>query len=544
MGTYINKGNDGFVKYITCEYVDKTGLIGYVNRTLGSSDMLTCVTRPRRFGKSMAAQMLNAYYDQSSDSDGVFSRYEIANDDSYRLHLNQYPTIYIDITDFITSHTVDTDIVAILQKEVMQDLEKAFPTEELCNTTDLMDALYKIAKSTGQKFILIIDEWDAIYRESKANPNTIDSYTRLLRRLFKGSNTAAVFAGVYMTGILPIKKYGTQSALNDFREYSMIDPGRLVPYIGFTDAEVVQLARRYGLDIKELRHWYDGYELKYNKITRDKDGNGKLEQELLSIYNPNSVMSACNRGAMQNYWSKTESFESLQHYIDMDFDGVQQTLKKLIRGEHVQVSTIRYGNDLNEINTTDELFTLLVHLGYLSYDPDTRTAVIPNQEIRDEFTEALRGSSHKDLSAMIKASDALLVHTLESDEDYVAREIEDIHRRETAAKFYNNEQALRSVVCLAYISAREDYIEIQEMPGGEGFADIVFIPRRNSGKPMMIVELKWNHTADSAIQQIKDKKYPEQISALSSSDLLFVGITYDKESKQHSCKIERLIDKR
>lgn len=534
MGSYINKGNAGFADCIVGEYIDKTEMIAFINSTLNTSTRLTCVTRPRRFGKSMAASMLCAYYDKSCDSSALFAPFAIAQDESFSKHLNRYSVIYLDVTNFVSEYRGKKDIVRRMQRAIKQDLEEAFPDVRIPKNAHLMTALLAIAVQKQEKFIFIIDEWDALCRELASTPEIMDEYVDLLRRMFKSNDTAQVFAGVYMTGILPIKKYGTQSALNAFCEYSMTNPGAVGGFLGFNDDEVKALAVKYGMDFEELKRWYDGYEVE------TFDWRIAIpEIKKTSIYNPNSVMTALRGHRCDNYWAMTEAFESLQQYIDNDFAGVKETLESLIKGESVRLNILRFGNDVNGVDDNEELFTLLIHFGYLCYDHNDRLAKLPNQEIREEFVTALRGSkSHKELSELVRASDQLLQSTWQMDEETVAAGIQKIHNSKVAPNFYNNEQALRSVVRLAYLGAIDQYVEIQELASGKGYADLVLIPRRNSSNPLMVIELKWNSTARAAIAQIKDRNYPTLLQPL-SGEILLVGINYDKDTKQHTCVIEK-----
>jgi len=535
MGKFINRGNEGFRKYVTDDYMDKTELLEYLNSTLNTPLQFHCVSRPRRIGKTLSAQMIYAYYDKSTDSSELFSKFYIAQTESYRQHLNKYHALYIDITDFIMKYKGQKYIAQKLQDVIIKDILEEHPWARKDDDEDLMDILYNIVQKTGDKFIIIIDEWDALCRELSNTAEETNQYVGLLRRMFKGGNSALVFAGAYMTGILPIKKYGTQSALNDFRESSMTSPGPMADYIGLNDSDVKKLSERYGIEHNDLKYWYNGYEL----FGPDWH-NPKSEPEAHFIYNSNSVIQACHNHFCENYWTKTFAFSALQQYIDMDFDNVSETLRKLVGDEPVRLNAIRYGNDNNVVNSNDELFTLLTHLGYVCYNPISRTIRIPNQEVREEFTEALRGSkTHKELSAMVKASDELLEATFCMAEDYVANALDELHRKNTAPKFYNDEQALRSVVRFAYISACENYISIQELASGHGYADIVYIPRRNSGNPLMVIELKWDKSAESAITQIRNRHYPDDLMALSNGEVLLVGINYNPATKKHECKIER-----
>lgn len=525
MGKYINKGNDGFRRYANGEYVDKTELISYVNSTISMPTMLTCVTRPRRFGKTAAAQMLYAYYDKSTDSRELFAGYRIARDPSFERHLNKYPAVYLDVTDFTTRYEDRDDMVELMQADIIKDLLKAYPGVKADDDADLMDVMLEIHMSTSEKFVIIIDEWDALCREAADRPALMNRYVNFLRRMFKGSNTARVFACAYMTGILPIKRYGTQSTLNDFQEFSMADPRQLAGFIGFTPDEVKILCQRHDMNYEDMKGWYDGYSF----------GAGYT-----SVFNPNSVMTACASHSYNNYWGRTSAFETLQRYIDLDMTGVQKSLEKLLRGEQQEVSALRFSFDIGSIGSDDELLTLFIHLGYLSYDVEKRTAKIPNKEIGMEFVEALRGSStHQRLAGMVKCSDRLVKATLSGDEQEVARIIEQIHDSDVAPQFYNNEQALRSVLKLGYLSAIDDYVSIQELPAGKGFADIALIPRLGSGKAAVVVELKWNKAAAAAIEQIKRQDYPAVLRHF-TNHVLLVGISYDEKTKQHTCRIERL----
>ena len=325
MGRYINRGNEGFRQYTNGEYVDKTAMIAYMNAVLDTADKLTCVSRPRRFGKSMAAQMLYAYYDCSCDSRELFSRFAIAKDKSFERHLNKFPALYIDVTDFTTRYSGRDDLVHILQEQIVKDISKAYPDIPPEDGTDLMDYLIDITVATGEKFVMIIDEWDALCREAANKPKMMDEYVNLLRRLFKGGDTSRVFALVYMTGILPIKRYGTQSALNDFREYSMTDPKALAEYFGFTTEEVKTLCDKYHMDFEEMKGWYDGYRFDVMRPVGAVDP----QPVTISMFNPNSVMQAIRSHVCNNYWVRTSSFESLQRYIDMDFPGVKDTFEIL-----------------------------------------------------------------------------------------------------------------------------------------------------------------------------------------------------------------------
>lgn len=521
MGDYLNVGNAGFSAAIKGIYVDKTELIAFMNRTLGTKDKLTCVSRPRRFGKSYAAQMLCAYYDKSCDSQSLFSDYKIAEDETYRTHLNKYDVIYLDITWFISITKNIKKVVSSLEEKVVEELQAAYP--EVKQERTLAETLSRISDSTGNKFIIIIDEWDALFRESREDTAVQEEYIRLLRGLFKSSGqTDKMIEAAYMTGILPIKKYGTQSAVTDFREYTMISPKRLEEYVGFTEDEVKSLCRQYEMDFEEAKHWYDGYSF----------------SRIRSVYNPNSIIEAVKNGEFANYWTQTETYESLKIYIDLNIDGLKEAIVQMLGGAHFPVNTISFQNDMINIRLKDDVLTLLVHLGYLAFDSGEKKVFIPNEEIRQEFLLAVTAGKHREIAKMIQNSDFLLERTLHMDGEAVAAAIEKIHSMAASPMFYNNEQALRSVIRFAYISSLDEFLRIEELPSGHGFADVVFLPRRESSMPLLFIELKWNRSENSAIHQIKEKKYPQVLENY-GGDILLVGISYHEKTKKHTCVIEK-----
>lgn len=386
MGKYVNKGNADFAEARNQEYVDKSGLIAFVNKTLSTPSKMTCVSRARRFGKSLALQMLYAYYDCSCDSHALFDDLAIASDKTYTRHLNRYPTIHLDISSFITGASNPDRIVDEMVQRVIDDIKNEFPDVQYSRWGTLMDILLDVATQTGRRFVMLIDEWDAICREASDRPGLFRQYINLLRNLFKSENTNKVFAGVYMTGILPIKSYGTQSALNNFRMYSMTNPEPLESFFGFTPDEVRSLCDRYGLDFTELSHWYDGYKL----------GNAGV-----SVFNPTSVMTVLTTRVCRGYWTQTESFESIRSLINMNFDGVKEALESLLAEQPAKVMVNTFGNDSNVINSKDELLTLLIHYGYLGYDSANGRAFIPNGEVRQELIKMIQDSElllHKTLS--------------------------------------------------------------------------------------------------------------------------------------------------
>ncbi len=534
MGTYINKGNNAFRDIVSHEYVDKSSLIPLVNATLNSESRYSCVTRCRRFGKSMAAKMLCAYYDKSCDSRELFSGLKAEQDASFETYLNKYSVIYLDVTSFTARPEFRANIVRTIQEKISNELKTAFPDVKYEDNSDLMDVLSAVHNATGEKFFFIIDEWDAICREfperhkmkgdpEYVSPTVLDEYVMLLRRLFKTQDSDEVFAGAYLTGILPIKKYNTESALNNFREYSMIRPGRIATSLGFTHDEVEALCRKYGMDIKEMERWYDGYRI-----------GGEAH-----IFNPYSVMRAIENDWYQSYWATTGAYDSVKSYIQMNFDGLKDDVIRMLAGEPVPVTTTEFQNDMNVINSRNDVLTVLIHLGYLAYDRNTSMCYIPNKEVADEMDNAVKATSWEPLVKTIQNSRALLDATIAGNSQAVERAIDLAHDENTSILSYNDENSLACVLSVAYIWAKNEYIIHREYATGKGYADLVMIPRRNVSKPALVIELKFGHSADTALDQIRRKDYPAKIAEY-TGEILLVGINYDKETKQHSCKIESL----
>jgi hypothetical protein len=520
MGNYLNIGNDGFEMVRKGKYVDKTGLIAFINSTLGTQRKLTCVSRPRRFGKSFAAKMLCAYYGKGCDSRELFRGLKIASEKSFEEHLNRYDVIYLDITTLISSVSDIKNIVSEIRKKVISEVREAYHDVKQDDT--IFETLANVAEATGNKFFIIIDEWDALFREAKNDTELQKEYIGLLRSLFKGALTDKMLIGAYMTGILPIKKYGTQSALTDFKEYSMLEPKMLEEYVGFTEEEVKNLCDEYGMNFEEMKRWYDGYSF----------------TNVSSVYSPNSVMEAVFNRKIGNYWTKTETYESLKIYIDMNEDGLKEAIVQMLGGAKCRIDVETFQNDMTSITCRDDVLTLLIHLGYLAYDEKSESAYIPNEEVRREFVRAVKYGRHKEVARLIQNSDRLLQATLAMDSETVATAIEEAHSAGTAPLFYNDEQALRSVIRFAYISCIDEYLRIEELPSGIGYADVVYLPKKNSNKSIMVVELKWNKTAEGAIAQIKNRNYPQVLEGF-GSDILLVGVNYDEKSKEHTCVIEK-----
>lgn len=520
MGIYLNPGNNKFKRAVNSDiYVDKTGLIKYTNSIVDTLQSCVCVSRPRRFGKSMAADMLTAYYSKGCDSRELFSSLEIAKDENFEEHLNKYDTIFLNMQEFLSRSSNVKELLERVEGKVIRELKKQYPDVELYDENDLAETMQDIFAESECPFIVIIDEWDCIFREFKHDKAAQEIYLDFLRDLLKDKEYIYL---AYMTGILPIKKYGTHSALNMFDEFSMIDPGPLAEYVGFTEKEVEALCQKYQMDINEIKNWYDGYSF----------------EEVESVYSQKSVVSCMRLGKLGNYWNQTETFEALQIYIDMNFEGLRDDILSMIAGETVPVNTRSFTNDMTTFRTEDDVLTLLIHLGYLGYRYADKTVFIPNEEIRSEYVSAIAVSDWGEVSKALKNSADTLQAIWQGREEQVAEGIRQAHF-ETSHLQYNDENALSYTISLALYAARNFYTVHRELSGGKGFADIVYVPRKRFlDKPALVVELKWDKNAEGAIQQIKEKEYCRSLEEY-KGNLLLVGINYDKKTQVHTCKIEQ-----
>ncbi len=524
MGRFVNPDNSAFQVALNSEiYVDKTGLLEYTNSVLDTPEGYICNSRPRRFGKSYAANMLAAYYSKGCDSENMFSGLEISKSSDFKLHLNRYDVIHMDIQWFVSNCNDVNTVITFITNSVLDELREIYPCLSRQLVVTLPDALSRIKDKTGQKFVIIIDEWDVLIRDESANRKVQEEYINFLRGMFKGTEPTKYIQLAYLTGILPIRKEKTQSALNNFDEITMLQAGKMAPYIGFTEKEVKQLCETYHQDYPKVKHWYDGYLL---------DG--------YQVYNPKAVVSVILKGDFRSYWSQTGSYEAVVPLISMDFEGLKTAIIEMLSGTEVKVKTAAFRNDPATIRSRDEVLTYLIHLGYLGYNQKYQTAFVPNEEIRQELISAVESVKWDEMLTFWRESDKLLEATLDMDEKTVAEQIEKIHSEYASVIQYHNENALSSVLSVAYLSAMQYYFKpLRELPTGRGFADFVFLPKpeyRND-YPALVVELKWNRNVKTALQQIKEKKYPDSIRNY-TGNILLIGISYDKGSKDHQCLIE------
>ncbi|MDE6219665.1 MAG: AAA family ATPase [Lachnospiraceae bacterium] len=522
MGIYLNPGNKKFWKATRSKiYVDKTGLIAWTNEQINTEQGFVCVSRPRRFGKSITLNMLAAYYSRGCDSRELFAGRKIQSEKSFEEHLNQYDVIFLNMQHFLIG-AKNREITDYIEQEVLGEIQKEFGGDFVNPDIGLADALERIYAETDRQFIFLIDEWDCVMRERQESEELQKQYLDFLRNLLKDREYVAL---AYMTGILPIKKYGLHSALNMFWEYSMTDQKALEEYTGFTDIEVKELCERFDMDFHYAGSWYDGY-----MFTRYQH-----------IYNPRSVVEAMVCHRYSSYWTSTETYDALKMYMDMDFDGLRPDIVQMLGGGRVTVNTRSFQNDMRNLRTKDDVLTLLFHMGYLAYDLEREEAFIPNKEIVREFENAMSVGGWTEVMRVLKESESLLEATLSGEEEKVAGGLDQAHMEMASVLTYNDENAMACAINIAYYSARKDYRIIRELPTGRGFADVVFLPLPASGKPALVVELKYDKSANAAIQQIKDRQYTQALDGY-FGEILLVGVNYDRYNadKPHSCVIEKM----
>ena len=525
MGVYFNPSNASFRQAKNSRiYVDKTKLIEYLNDRLSTEDKCLAVSHARRFGKSHAAGMIDAYYSLGCDSTELFDGTKISESADYKKYMNKYNVIHLDIASVWDFHK--EDLVESIKERVCKDFKKKY-NDTLDYSQDLYLLIQEIYEITDTQFVIIIDEWDCVIRNSD-NKELVHEYLQFLHSLFKSEESKSFLALAYITGILPIKKIKDESALNNFSEYTMLKSSPITKYYGFTEDEVKELCKRFDMDFESTKAWYNGYLI---------DG--------IHMYNPNSVSMAIERNDFDSYWRNTSSFASINTFITMNYAGLKDDIMKMLAGGKVMVNPNTFQNDFSTIASKDDALTALIHLGYLGYDADRKSAYVPNYEVATAFELALQTGGWKEIAKAISICDELLFETIDGNAQRVAELIEQAHDTYTSVLKYNDENSLSCVLTMAYFTAPGYYNIVREMPAGKGFADFAFIPRSNAGfRPAMIVELKYNQSAETAIKQIKEKKYHGALSGYSDK-ILLVGINYNadgSDKKHHTCVIEEWIN--
>ncbi|MBQ9369204.1 MAG: AAA family ATPase [Victivallales bacterium] len=541
MGVYLNPGSNLFKEALNGKiYVDKTTMITETNALVNTPNKYLCVSRPRRFGKSMAAAMLCAYYGAGDDNRSLFERLKLAQCPGWDQYLGKFDVIYWIMTEFVGQSASMEKVLGKIAMRILNDLHNAYPNVKY-DEDDLIYSLALFSQASGRQFVFVIDEWDCIFREYPGEKDGQKAYLNWLRNLLKDKSYIAM---AYMTGILPVKKYGQHSALNMFDEYSMTAPLQLAPYTGFTEEEVQDLCWRFERPFEDIKAWYDGYLVYGQGPVSEIDHSvfpKRKPAKQYHLYAPLSVVNALRNGLIKNYWNATETYEALAEYIRMDFDGLKETVARLMEGEHLPVKLGTYQNDMTSMTCRDDVLALLIHLGYLGYDQANGEVFIPNREIHDVFETSTRGSEWSSTMRALKNSQKLLEAVWAGDEETVAGLLEAAHDQ-TGNRTYNSEAALSYAVQLAFYKAQDEYTLFPEVDTGRGYADLIYIPKHPI-HPALLVELKYRHDAVTALDQIQRQKYPSRLEHY-KGNLILVGISYDHSAnpsapnyKHHSCKM-------
>lgn len=493
-------------------YVDKSMLVDKVSSRIRTGNKYICLTRPRRFGKSMNAHMLGAYYTKGLDSSSMFEKLLIADTENYEKHKNKHNVIFIDFSRMPDMCKTYHDYIDAIIVKLQRDLQSAFPVIQVEEDVSLSEWF----KATGESFMFIFDEWDSIFYRDFMTKKDKDNYLYFLKNLLKDQPYVEL---AYMTGVLPIAKYSSGSELNMFKEYNFINDHTFDIYFGIHEDEVRELCKKTNtISYEELASWYDGYYL--------SDGR--------HLFNPRSVNSALTDGVCLNYWTETGPMNEIANYIEHNTDAVREDVVKMVAGIPVEVDLQGYSAVELELNTRDEILSAMVVFGFLSYHDGYLR--IPNHELMEKFQRVLSRDSMGDVKAVVDKSKEMLETTIACDCEKVAAILEEVHDREIPFLQYNDENALSCVITLCYLYARRDYYIEREAKSGKGYCDYIFLPKKQ-GKPAIILELKVDDSCVSAIGQIKNRNYLQKAKE-HAKEVILVGISYDKTVKKHSCVIE------
>ena len=507
-------------------FVDKSMIIHELNQLLNSDDGFVCVARPRRFGKSMAANMLAAYYSKNANSRPIFEKLKIAQSPDFETYLNAFHVIHIDVNACYSNSNHNENIVPLFTANVRREMMDIFPNCGIMDGDTLDTCIQRVYGKTGEQFVMILDEYDVLVRE-QVKASIFDPYLAFLNGMFKNIKLVPAFSLVYLTGILPVVRDKIQSKLNLFREYTMTGAKQLAEYFGFTEEETRILCKENDMDFEECRRWYNGYRLNYRKNS-------------FYIYNPNSVAQAMKIGEYGDYWVQTGSYDSIRIYISMNFEGIKDDVKTMIAGGSIDVVVDYYLNTMTDFHSKNDVFTYLIHLGYLAYNSTTKQCYIPNNEIRSEWIAAiLNDPDYAKTIEIVNNSKLLLDKTIEGDNQAVANALSLAHEQLMSRQRYNHEACLQCAIRFAYFYANTRYTIISELPAGKGYADVVFIPYIPN-VPAMIVELKRNQSTGTALKQIESKQYFDVMDKY-QGDLLLVAVNYDEKTNEHECEIHRFV---
>lgn len=496
-------------------FVDKSGIIEIISKRIKTNTKYICVTKPRRFGKTSVLNMLGAYYGNAYHSGPVFDSLKISKAKNYIVHLNQYNILNMCMSSLPDSAGTYQEYIAYIKSSLEHDILTAYP--ELKKET--FHSISDLLAATKAEFIFMIDEWDYIFSHDLYQENQGD-FLEFLRDLLKDKPYVAL---TYMTGVLPIKRYSTGSALNMFQEYTMLNDPLFEEYFGFTQAEVITLCKKQQrLALQEISEWYDGYQ------TRNGD----------RLYNPRSVVCALEDGVCQSYWTTTGRMDEVLFLLKYNIAEVREDVVKMVNHMPIFLEvTKEYTAGQKNPSTKKEIYAAMIIYGLLSYHDGV--LLIPNKELMIEFENVLEDDDFGYVAELVQKSGAVLDATLNRQGELVASYLHNIHNSELPILKYNDENSLSCVVTLAYLSARNKYRMEREEKSGKGFADFIFYPRRQN-LPGIILELKAGSSPETAIRQIRQKEYGEKLKRENVKSILAVGINYDSDQKEHQCIIEEL----
>ncbi|MBR4325452.1 MAG: AAA family ATPase [Bacteroidales bacterium] len=521
MGIYLNPSNVGFKGTLAAEiYVDKTMLISELNTFIDKANKYICVSRPRRFGKTIATNMLCAYYSKGCDSRDIFDKMKISKADNYEKYLNKLNFIAIDVASEYQNAKNKEKTLDKLTSFVKGEFIKQFPAIDFSLCESIADCILMVYSATNETFVIILDEYDCLVRD-QFGTHLFADYLEFLNGLFKSNTLRPAISLAYITGILPVVRDRVQSKLNNFREYTILNAYNLAEFVGFTEEEVQPLCAQYNVDFAKCKRMYDGY-----------------SQNGFEIYNPESVVMCMETKEFGNFWGKTSTYKVITDRLKHNYKGMKDDVIKMIAGENVKVDVDMFLNTMTDFNDKDDVFTYLIHLGYLAYNKDDGTCRIPNFEVRKEWHKAVSAlNGYEKTDEIIKASEELLNQTINKNADAVAKALDESHIHVTSNRNYNNEDALAAAIYIAYVHALNNYRIFKEVTAGKGFADLVFVPIHEDGEHQpIIIELKHNQSTGKALEQIQNKEYFRLLDSYKGK-MLLVGINYDKDTKKHECEI-------
>lgn len=517
-------------------FVDKSRMIEELFPLIEEGANHICITRPRRFGKTVTANMISAFFSKAREAADIFDRLKISTSQNYSKYRNQYNVIHISLNDISRQCTTYEEYITRIEQRLVRDLKRAYPQAELDGEESAVDALMEIyTENSENRFIFVFDEWDFLFHQPFVTEKEKREYLSYLRSLLKDRPYVIL---AYMTGILPIAKYSSGSELNMFTEYTMLSEEKFSEVFGFTDSEVDTLYQKY-TDYTEhikvtregLRYWYNGY----HTFSGER------------VYNPRSVVCALRNNNLGNYWTSAGPYDEIYYYIENNVAAVRDDLALMVSGIPVPAKIREYAATSMNLNTKDEIFSSMVVYGFLSYE--NGKVSIPNKELMDRFDEMLqREPSLGYVYRLARASDRMLEATLSGDVDTMAEILELAHDTEVPLLRYNNETELSAVVNLVYLSARDRYRVEREDKAGTGYVDFIFYPETDKSLDSIILELKVDSSPEEAIRQIKTRKYDLRFRERIGEEqkytgrILAVGISYNKKTKKHICRVEVLQD--